>query len=167
MGKILDDSETRFFDSVNQDLVELTGVEINYYPYDATDPNNRLNVDPLYGESTKIHVSEPFRIIAVVKYPEFNPMFEESGFSREWDSQVTISRATLDQKHVPYPSEGDMVEMWRTPYHDRLSMGRGMYFDVLKAKHDGHINDTATFTQFVLTLKRRSQYGAERRIVAP
>jgi len=167
MGKVLDDSELELFDCINQDLIELTGVEINYYAHNATSPQNRRKVDPLYGERTQPIEATPARIMAVVKYPEYDPLSEETGFSREWDAQVTISRAHLDEKHLPYPSEADVIEMWRTPYHDRWSMGKGLFFDVLKAKHDGHINDTPTFTQFVLTLKRRSQFGAERRITPP
>jgi hypothetical protein len=105
--------------------------------------------------------------MAIVKYPEYEPLADESGFGREWDAQVTISRVSLDESNAPYPSEMDIIEMWRTPYHDAWSMGKGMFFDVIKAKNDGHINDSPTFTQFVLLLKRRSQFGAERRITPP
>lgn len=167
MGKVLDDSEVELFDCINTDLIELTGVEINFYGYDPTSVQNRAKIDPLYGEPTERDIQGPFRIPALVKYPEYEPMSEESGFSREWDAQVTVARAHLDERNVPYPSEGDIIEMWRTPYHDRWSMGKGMFFDVLKAKHDGHINDTPTFTQFLLTVKRRTQFGAERRITPP
>lgn len=167
MGKVLDDSELGIFDCINQDLIELTGVEINYYAYDATAVVNRSKVDPLYGEPTERNINGPIRIMALVKYPEYQPLTEDSGFSREWDAEVIISRGSLDDKNAPYPSEADMIEMWRTPYHDTWSMGKGMFFDVIRAKHDGHLNDSPTFTQFRLTLKRRSQFGAERRITPP
>lgn len=167
MGKILDDSEVGVFDCINQDLIELTGVEINYYAYDVTAAQNRTKIDPLYGEPRERVMQGPLRIMAMVKYPEYNPLAEESGFGREWDAEVIISRAALDQKGLPYPSESDIIEMWRTPYHDMWSMGKGMFFDVVKSKHDGHINDSPTFTQFRLTLKRRSQFGAERRVTPP
>lgn len=167
MGRVLDDSEVDLFDCINQDLIELTGVEINYYAYNAQSIPNRSRVDPLYGEPTERVTSGAQRIMALVKYPEYEPLTEESGFSREWDSIVTLSRSMLDEKNLPYPSEADVIEMWRTPYHDRWSMGKGLFFDVVKAKSDGYINSSPTFTQFVLTLKRRSQFGAERRIVGP
>lgn len=167
MGKVLDDSELELFDCINQDMAELAGVEINFYGYDTNDCQNRQKVDPLYGEPTEREIAGPFRVMAIVKYPEYEPLAEEAGFGREWDAQVTISRAILDEKNAPYPSETDIIEMWRTPYHDAWSMGKGMFFDVIKAKHDGHINGTATFTQFILTLKRRSQFGAERRLSPP
>lgn len=167
MGTVLDDSEVELFDCINSDLIELAGVEINFYGYDPTSVSNRAKIDPLYGEPTSRDIDGPIRIPALVKYPEYQPLTEESGFGREWDAQITISRAHLDERNAPYPSEGDIVEMWRTPYHDKWSMGKGMFFDVLKAKHDGHINDTPSFTQFLLTVKRRTQFGAERRVTPP
>jgi len=167
MGKVLDDSELELFDCINQDMIELTGEEVNYYASDASSIQNRSKVDPLYGEPTERVINGPNRIMAAVKYLEYEPLTEESGFGREWDAKVILSRAHLDEKNLPYPSENDIIEMWRTPYHDRWSMGKGMFFDVIKAKHDGHINMSPTFTQFELTLKRRSQFGAERRISPP
>ena len=167
MGKVLDDSEVELFDCINQDLIDLAGVEINYYAYDATSMKNRRKVDPLYGEPTEREIGGPYRVNAWVQYPEYEPLAEEVGFGRQWDAQVVISRASLDEQNLPYPSEADIIEMWRTPYHDTWSMGKGMFFDVIKAKHDGHINDSPTFTQFRLYVKRRSQFGAERRITPP
>lgn len=167
MGKVLDGSEQEVFDCINQDLIELTGEEINYYAYDAQSIPNRQKVDPLYGEPAERFTSGAQRIFALVKYPEHDPMSEEVGFSREWDAMITVSRAMLDEKHMPYPSEADVIEMWRTPYHDMWSMGKGLFFDVLKAKPDGYLNDSPAFTQFILTVKRRSQFGAERRITPP
>lgn len=164
MGKILDDSEVDLFDCINQDLIESAGTEVNYYALDASSTRNRATVDPLYGEPVERAFDGPHRVYAVVKYPQYEPLAEEVGFGREWDAQAIISRISLDEKNLPYPSETDIIELWRTPYHDRWSMGKGMFFDVVKSEHDGHINDSPTFTQFKLTLKRRSQFGAERRI---
>lgn len=167
MGRVLDDSEQKLFDCINSDLIELTGVKVNLYGYDPTTPANRAKIDPLYGEPTERDLTGPARIWALVKYPEYTPLTEESGFGRDWDAEVIISRFHLDEQNLAYPSESDIVELWRTPYHDAWSMGKGLFFDVVKAKHDGHINDSPTFTQFKLTVKRRSQFGAERRISPP
>jgi len=172
MGKVLDDCELELFDCINQDLIELAGTEINFYANESggsprSSLEARRKVDPLYGEPTERTIKGPIRLMGFVEYPEYSPMAEETGFGREWDAQVVISRASLDEKNAPYPSEMDIIELWRTPYHDAWSLGKGMFFDVIKAKHDGHINDTPTFTQFRLTLKRRSQFGAERRVTPP
>ncbi len=167
MGKVLDDSELELFDCINQDLNELAGVQVNYYGYNPHSVENRALVDPLYGEPIERKFDGPFRVWSIVKYPEYTALTDESGFGREWDAEVTISRVHLDEANAPYPSEGDIIELWRTPFHDAWSMGKGMFFDVIKSKNDGHINDSPTFTQFKLTLKRRSQFGAERRLTPP
>jgi len=167
MGKVLNDCEVGLFDKINSDLNELAGIRVNYYGYDPNTAENKAKVDPLYGEPTERKFDGPFRVWAIVKYPTYTPMTEESGFGREWDSKCTISRHHLDEANAPYPAEGDIIEMWRTPFHDAWSMGKGMFFDVIKSENDGHINGTPTFTQFKLTLKRRSQFGAERRITPP
>ena len=167
VGRVLDDSELELFDCIASDLNELAGSKINYYGYDPYSLENRALIDPLYGEPTERKFSGPFRIWAQVKYPEYTPLTEEPGFSREWDAKVTISRVHLDEQNAPYPSEGDIIELWRTPFHDAWSMGKGMFFTVVKSNNDGHINQTPSFVQFKLDLKRRTQFGAERKITPP
>jgi hypothetical protein len=171
-GKLLDDSEKGFFDCINQELNELSGCEVNYYAYSTAQVGDDVarvttKVDPLYGEATERQIAGPFRVFAQVKWPSYEPVSDEGGFGRTFDCEITISRAHLDEQGLPYPSEGDIIEMWRTPYHDDQAKGKGLFFDVLKAWNDGHINDTPTFTQFKMNLKRRTQFGAERRITPP
>lgn len=171
-GRILDDSEKDFFDCINSELNELSGCEVNYYAYQTAQNGDevsrvRTKMDPLYGEAKERVIAGPFRIMAQVKYPEYSPVSDEGGFGRTFDAEVTISRIHLDEQNLPYPSEADIIEMWRTPYHDDQAKGKGLFFDVVKAWNDGHINDTPTFTQFKLQLKRRTQFGAERRITPP
>ena len=167
MGRVLNDCERDLFDKINRELNELAGVQINYYGYNPFDPDNCVNIDPLYGEPEDRNFAGPYRVWALVKYPEYQPLAEEVGFGRDWDAVVTISRSHLDEQGAPYPTEGDVIEMWRTPFHDAWSMGVGLFFDVIKASPDGYINDSPSFTQFKLGVKRRSQFGAERRITPP
>ncbi len=171
-GRILDDSEKEFFDCINAEYNELFGCEVNYYAYNTAQLGDkvarvRTKVDPLYGEATERVIAGPFRIWAQVKWPEYTPVSDEGGFGREFDGQLTISRSHLDEKNLPYPSEGDIIEMWRTPYHDDQAKGKGLFFDADKVWNDGHVNDTATFTQFKMNLKRRTKFGAERRLTPP
>lgn len=160
MGRLVDDSELALFDLIASEVNELYGDEVNYY---ATD-NPSAKVDPLYGEPIERSINGPFRLPAYVSWPQYSPESGESGFGREFDGTVTISRIHLDRAHAPYPGEGDVIEMWRTPYHDARSMGVGMFMDVVKSENSGHINDTASFVQFKLYVKRRTQYGAERKV---
>lgn len=160
MGKILDGSELPLFDSIASDLNEAAGDIVNYYS------NNKQmsKIDPIYGEYSKRQTDGPWRLPAKVDWPQQAPMSGETGYTVEFDGKVTISRIHFEQKNAPYPAEDDVIEMWRTPFHDVDSMGQGLYFDIVKVDNDGHVNDSPLFVQFILTLKRRPQFGAERRV---
>lgn len=163
MGKLLNDCEAKFFDKIAAELNELAGTEVNLYAMNA----KTGKVDPLYGEHTERVPNGPYRVMAVVEWPQVSIRPGEPGFGLEFDSIAYIARSALETAGAPYPSAGDILEMWRTPFHDAYSRGKGMFFDILKSENDGHVNDTPTFVQFKLTLKRRTQFGAERRITPP
>ena len=160
MGRLIDGSELDFFDGVASDMNDLAGEEINYY----SSNKEKSKIDPLYGEYTEHKIDGPWKVPAVPKWPEQNPVTGETGYTVEFDGICTISRVHLEEKHAPYPVEGDIVEFWRTPYHDADSMGKGLFFDVIKVNSKGYLNDSPNFVQFVLTLKRRPQFGAERKL---
>jgi hypothetical protein len=163
MGRILDDSEREFFDCIASELNELAGEEINFYGQNI----KKSTIDPLYGEPVERKIEGPFRVWAWVRWPQISPESGEHGFGFEMDGECVIARAHLDKIGAPYPFEGDIIEMWRTPYHDADSLGKGLFFDIVRVANDGHIHDTPTFVQFRLTLKRRTQFGAERKISPP
>ena len=160
MGKLLDDSEIELFDMVASEVNELAGDEVNYHSVNK----EKSEIDPIYGEYKKRHIDGPWRLPAKFSWPQQTPVSGEAGFTVEFDGQATISRVHFEEKNAPYPVEGDVIEAWRTPYHDADSMGKGLYFDIIKVDNDGHINDSPTFVQFKLTLKRRPQYAPERRL---
>jgi hypothetical protein len=159
---ILDDSESAFFDSVNAEQIALAGGEVNFYGQNVKESK----VDPLYGEFSQRKVEGPWRVHAWIQWPIINPEAGETGFGFDVDGMCVISRSELERVGAPYPFEGDIIEAFRTPYHDAESLGKGLFFDIIKAANDGAINDSPTFLQFKLTLKRRTQYGAERRLEA-
>ncbi len=163
MGTLLDDSESAFFDGIATELNTLAGDEINFYGQNRS----RSTIDPLYGEYINRAIDGPFRLNAWVKWPQINVDVSEQGFGFEMDGMCSISRLELENANAPYPFEGDIIEMWRTPYHDADSLGKGLFFDVIRVENDGHINDSPTFVQFKLYLKRRTQNGAERKIQGP
>lgn len=160
MGFVLDGSELRIFDVVTSDQTVSAGEEVNYYSVNK----QTSKVDPLYGEYKHRQVDGPWRLPAAVAWPARNPQSTESGFTVEFDSQCVIARYHLDKDNVPYPTEGDMIEMFRSPYADADSMGQGYFFDIIKITADGHLNDTGNFTKFTLVLKRRPQYAPERKL---
>lgn len=163
MGTLLDDSESEYFSCIANELNELAGDEINYYGMNRA----KYKVDPLYGEPVKREIDGPFRLAAWIQWPNQEPEAGEHGFGFQFDALCVIARQAFDSQNAPYPFEADIIEMWRTPYHDANSLGKGMFFDVVKVNNDGHVNDTSSFVQFKLYLKRRTEFGAERRITPP
>jgi hypothetical protein len=160
MGRLLNDCDASYFDKINAEVNELSGEEVNYYAMNAV----AGKVDPLYGEHTERSPDGPYKVWGSISWPQMSVNTTESGIGVDFDGMITVSRSHLDQRNIPYPSEGDIMEFWRTPYHDVNSRGKGLFFDIIKAEGDGYVNDSPIFTQFKIYLKRRSQYGAERRI---
>lgn len=163
MGRVLDGSEVSIHDIVISDYKEAGGDEINYYSTDK----QASTVDPVYGEYSDRHIDGPWNLPAIFKWPQQNPAVGDAGYTVEFDGKCYISRFHFEDKNAPYPIENDVIEAWRTPYHDEDSMGKGLFFDIIQVNNKGHINDSAVFVEFELILKRRPQYSAERRIIKP
>jgi hypothetical protein len=163
MGRLLDDSEQGLFDMIAVEMNELYGDEINYYAMNRA----KYKIDPLYGEPIERANDGPFRVSSWFQWPNQEPEAGEQGFGFEFDCLCVIAREALDDQGAPYPFEADVIEAWRTPFHDANSLGKGMFFDVIKVNNDGHINDSSSFVQFKLYLKRRTEFGAERRLTPP
>lgn len=159
-GSILNDSESNLFDMIASDLTRAAGVDLNYYSMEK----GKSNIDPLYGEYQTREYEGPWLLPSYVQWPQQSPMSGDSGYTVEFDGKVTVARVEFETHNAPYPVEGDIVEFWRTPYHDIDSRGKGLFFDVIKVDNDGHVNDSPTFVQFKLTLKRRPQFAAERKL---
>lgn len=163
MGRLLDDSELPLFDLIAMEQAELMGDDVNYYAIDR----KLSKIDPLYGEYAARNVNGPFLLPGIVKWPKIAPSFQAEGLLLEFDGMIWIARGHLDLYSAPYPTEGDIFEMWRTPFHDARSKGTGMFFDVIKSEDGGHLNDTASFVTFQLTVKRRTDFAPERKISPP
>lgn len=162
MGNIFDGSELGIFDSMAADMVEAIGEEVNYYSLNK----DTSKYDPLYGEYTSRGIDGPWKMPMLFKWPEQNPTSGEAGFSVDFAGQATVCRIHLEDRNAPYPIEGDVLEAWRTPYHDIDSMGKGS-FDIVKVNNDGHLNDSPSFVQFILILKRNPNFAPERRLTPP
>lgn len=163
MGKLFNDRELDFFDSINAELIALAGERINYYSQNR----NCSKMDPLYGEFTERNFDGPYEMEALFRWPPMTTTSSEQGLGFEWQCEVVMSRSLVEKAHAPYPQEGDIVEVWRTPFHDANSRGKGMFFDIIQVQSDGQVFDSPSFTQFKCTLKRRSEFAAERKITPP
>ena len=127
--------------------------------------------DPLYDEPLERSFTKPFSIRAWFSWPSSTPVTGEEGFRFAFQSQAWIPILQLENVGAPTPFEGDILRVWNVPYWNELGAagekikGAGMFFDITNADTDGHINDQATFTGFRVDLKRRTEFGAERRLV--
>ncbi len=130
--------------------------------------------DALYDEPTKRVYTKPFKVNAWVSMPVQNPVVGEEGFRIHFDATSWIARKELEDAGASSPKEGDIVHFWKSRQFDVDAAAEtpnipnsGYYFDVLNSTPTEHMFDTSTFVGFKLTLKRRSEFGAERKIVPP
>jgi hypothetical protein len=166
----LNDNEKAFFDSIAQEQIDIAGTVADFFSQQVEQSTR----DPLYDEPTERVWSQPYRIKVWVAWPQSAPVVGEHGFKFEFTGQAWIPRKTLEDANAPAPFEGDVLRFWKLPFFDDFGVARdkrltnkGWFFDVTNSDPDGHINDTATFVGFKLDLKRRSEFGAERRILPP
>jgi len=137
------------FDSINEELMDLVGVDVQLYSL------NRITEeeDPVYGEpKDRIRFSKPYTITGFVTKPDWIFEAHERGLRKETDSILTLSRKMMEVGSVPDPKIGDVVEFWE---------GK---FDIIRAIPDGFLNDTSTFEQWIVDLKRHREYPAERKM---
>jgi hypothetical protein len=162
--------ELHLFDSVAQEHTEMAGTEIDFYALDV----EKSTRDPLYDEPVTRVWRGPFRMKAWVAWAESIPVVGESGFRFNFLSSCWIPRSSLEEKRAPAPFEGDVIRFWPSPFFDKLAVARryatskdGYFFDITNSDDDGHVFDQAEFVGFKCDLKRRSEFGAERRILPP
>ena len=163
MGFILDGSDAAVFELIDSNLNEAVGEEVNYYSLNK----DKSKIDPVYGEFIDRKIDGPWRLPAIFKKPEQTPIAGEAGWTVEFKGICHISRVHFEQNNAPYPVEGDIIEVWRSPFHNADSLGQGLFLNIIQVNNRGHVNDSSSFVEFELILVRRPQMGAERLISPP
>jgi hypothetical protein len=165
----LADSEKFLFSHFADEHIQIIGTECDFFSQ-RVEKGTR---DPLYDEPTERSFTKPFKIKAWVSWPSSTPVLGEEGFRFAFQTQGWIPRQQLEKQGAPAPFEGDVLRFWNIPYFNEFSVARdkiknkGMFFVITNSDSDGHVNDAATFTGFRIDMKRRSEFGEERRIVPP
>lgn len=163
----ISDTERALFMHFADEHVQMISTECDFFSQQIS----KSVRDPLYDEPLERSFTKPFRLKAWVSWPSSTPVTGEEGFRFAFQSQAWIPVAQLEKLGAPTPFEGDILRFWNLPYWNEIAAanekikGAGMFFDITNADSDGHINDQATFTGFRVDLKRRTEFGAERRIV--
>ncbi len=165
----LSDNEKSIFDLFAKEQVDIIGSDIDYYSLNS----EKGKRDPLYDEPLTRHWSNAFRLKAWVSWASSTPVTGEEGFHLLFNATCWIARAELERVRCPAPDQGDVLRFWNNPFFNQQAASgdkidnAGYYFDVLNADNDGHINDSMTFVGFRLDIRRRAEFGAERRISPP
>jgi hypothetical protein len=160
-------------DQYAQEHVRNVGTPLNYYILSRTgsqEENTGTQLDPLYSEPTRRDFSDPYKIFAHINWPQTNFETRDDGTHIIIITNMWIARKELEDAGVKHPQPGDVVHFWDLPYfnllaaNDREVEGAGMYFDVLEVRTDGHLFDTPYFTGYKIDIKRRTEFGAERKL---
>jgi len=147
----------------------IAGGEADLYLRDK----GRSRKDPLYGEPTRSVWVGPYRLKVYLQNPVPSPMTTPQGYRNEWNGEVWIPRTEIELRSIRGPDNGDVIQMWKIPFYDALSVEQtsvpraGFYFDVERVHSDGIAAMAPIFVGFKLTLKRRSEFTAERRVLPP
>jgi hypothetical protein len=165
----LDGAELHLFDSYAQEHTGTASTPIDYYVQDV-DGSPR---DPLYDEPTERLWKGPYALKGYAEFPNLTAEAREEGLKKDWEATVWIARKEFEDKHAPYPKEGDVIRFWKIPFfdadanlHEKVP-GGGWYFDVVLTDDDGHLFDGPEFVNFKLTVKRATEFAAERRVSPP
>lgn len=168
---VLSASEQRLFDSVANELVSVAGTTILYFVLDL----NNSKRDALYDEPVERVWKGPYVMKAHVETPNGVPEAREEGFRTTWECTVWIPREAFDGVKLPGPAEGDAIQFWDNPWWNIQEAAQGeenipnvgMYLDVIQIDPDGILFDNPSFVGFKMTVRRKSEFTAERRIVPP
>lgn len=164
----LDGKEMCLFDSVAQEVVNIAGTEIEFFHLNL-EASSR---DPLYDEAIERVFQGSYVMKALVEYPDNFPVVDENGIKEQWDASAWISRSELEGKNAPYPCEGDVIRLWKTPFFNEQSVmdqhvpGAGYFFNVVGVDTDGHPFDGPEFVGVKVVLKRSTEYTPERRMAS-
>ena len=162
-------AEKALFDHVGTEHVGIAGTEIEYWQINLT---NSVR-DPLYGEPAYRKYNGPYRMKALMGYPDHAPIVGQEGFSSTFDATMYITRAALEEAGVVGgPAESDIIRVWdaETYWSKNTSVdgynvpGAGLYLSITDVREEGVLFDTATFLGFTLTLRRTTIQTPERKI---
>lgn len=125
--------------------------------------------DPVYNEPRKLAFRPGLVLPGRVQKPEKQVDAGERGQKTRWDAVLWLAVATWPNLQDP-PREGDVVGFWDVPYFRKTAVANetipaaNHYYDVIRVDTDGHVNMTATFVAWEITLVRRTEFAPERRL---
>lgn len=167
----LEESEACFFDSIAQEHVKAHGTDLMFWHQDI----EASVKDPLYDEPIAREWAGPYKIKGFVEYMAGTPQMQEEGMTVRWSGRVWVARVELEERGAPAPLEGDVFKFWDNKFFTEHSVNAdeaalhgspkpGYFFDIINVDDDGHVFDTGHFVGLVITVSRRTEFAAERRL---
>ena len=149
-----------------QEHVRQIGTKIEYYELDT---KNSI-VDPLYNEPIQRKFSKAYIMYVYVSWPNPEFMVREDGVHTVYSGSIWMARREAEVVGLESPRPGDVVRFWDIPFFNNQAAngrdidGAGLFFDVIEVKDDGHLYDTPYFVGFKIDLRRRTEFGPERKL---
>jgi hypothetical protein len=151
--------EKDFLDSVNTELVGLTGVDAEYFVMNRVE----TGMDPYYNEpECEWAFTKSFKMRVFYLPDQGDPIQREPnerGLQEWYPGQITISRRIAEEVGLGAPKEGDVIRLFHPA-------GRGFAdYDIIKTNPDpgSYWGDQGFFTQFLCEVVRRTKFIPERR----
>jgi hypothetical protein len=162
------DGEKSLFQCWADEHVSIAGTKVKFFHLDIEESSR----DPLYDESIERVFVGSYIFKAFITYPESTPEAREEGLHATWDAEMWVPSSQIIQSGAPVPGEGDVIQFWddSVEWYKKYGVleqdipGSGYLFDVIKVDEDGHLFDQAAFVGFKCSLKRRTEFTAERRM---
>ncbi len=151
------------FDLYATQSVKLSGTAFDFFSLNM----RATKADLLYGEAKEKVWVGPYKLTGFVEFPKFDPSMMEEGLKFSAEAKSWISRQEFDEAHIPYPKPGDVIRFWNVPYFNDRSEAQGYFFNLTNVNENGHLFDNPDFTGFSLTIKRNTEFTAERRVLSP
>jgi len=98
----------RIFSKGYEEKIEAHGTDVKFYHQDIEGSER----DPLYDEPVDREFRGPFKLKAFVEYIPGQPEMTENGMRVTWAGTLYVARATLDNRGIPTPLEGDVFQFW-------------------------------------------------------
>jgi hypothetical protein len=169
VGRLLNGSERRLFDSIAMDVLRLAGADQTVLWKFVRNPAKTINqvsgfIDCLYEEP--INASKhyfPYKIMCYFDQPDRATEATDDGRQQRSEGRAWVSRKDLEEKKVPldetgnHMASGDIIQLFS-------KSGKTWYFEVMSVNRDGFENDSDVWTHYVLDLVRNDSFIPERKI---
>ncbi len=158
--------ERPLWDSIAQEPARLSGTKVRLYSVRRAKNHHPLYREPGAG-SKDWEFHGPWEVWGTVEFDQATDIDADAG-SEGKKSMATgilwVARKEFEDVQAPDPKIDDVIEFWDKKEWARA--GGFQFFDVNLATPAGNIMTSETFVQWKITLKARSSFDPERRVMA-